>query len=304
MPCAPVGIRTPNLLIRSQMLYPLSYGRQSRGWPQDWSRIADPPEHEPNRAGRPGDYAPAIPPSRSRDGVPHPRRTVLRPARLPVRAALPDPGRRAADALRGRRPAGRSAGPDAPRRTDVELPLPAHGPVVRRRGVPRPRARPGRLRQVGQAGEAVRAQLRPARRLGPRVGRGARPPRDHARVPGLGVADRAAPGRRDGRPVRTGGRRQRLPAHGGAPRGDRVPGVAGVRPEHAGLPGGPDRRHRDQAQADQGRAGGVRRALPDPGVAGRAPGDARTWCRSGTTTRRPRPTGWPGRRSACGPARS
>ena len=26
---APVGIRTPNLLIRSQMLYPLSYGRMS-----------------------------------------------------------------------------------------------------------------------------------------------------------------------------------------------------------------------------------------------------------------------------------
>ena len=27
---APEGIRTPNLLIRSQMLYPLSYGRPSR----------------------------------------------------------------------------------------------------------------------------------------------------------------------------------------------------------------------------------------------------------------------------------
>jgi hypothetical protein len=26
---APEGIRTPNLLIRSQMLYPLSYGRWS-----------------------------------------------------------------------------------------------------------------------------------------------------------------------------------------------------------------------------------------------------------------------------------
>ena len=26
--CAPGGIRTPNLLIRSQMLYPLSYGRR------------------------------------------------------------------------------------------------------------------------------------------------------------------------------------------------------------------------------------------------------------------------------------
>ena len=29
--CAPEGIRTPNLLIRSQMLYPLSYGRDRRG---------------------------------------------------------------------------------------------------------------------------------------------------------------------------------------------------------------------------------------------------------------------------------
>ena len=28
--CAPEGIRTPNLLIRSQMLYPLSYGRLLR----------------------------------------------------------------------------------------------------------------------------------------------------------------------------------------------------------------------------------------------------------------------------------
>ena len=28
--CAPEGIRTPNLLIRSQMLYPLSYGRNDR----------------------------------------------------------------------------------------------------------------------------------------------------------------------------------------------------------------------------------------------------------------------------------
>jgi hypothetical protein len=29
--CAPEGIRTPNLLIRSQMLYPLSYGRRPNG---------------------------------------------------------------------------------------------------------------------------------------------------------------------------------------------------------------------------------------------------------------------------------
>ena len=44
---APVGIRTPNLLIRSQMLYPLSYGRPSPAGlarPDDWSRIAEPSE--------------------------------------------------------------------------------------------------------------------------------------------------------------------------------------------------------------------------------------------------------------------
>src|SRR5690606_24604227 len=37
--CAPGGIRTPNLLIRSQMLYPLSYGRAStRSQPDDYIR--------------------------------------------------------------------------------------------------------------------------------------------------------------------------------------------------------------------------------------------------------------------------
>src|SRR3954470_4344478 len=39
--CAPVGIRTPNLLIRSQMLYPLSYGRPSAAVRNDGMRIAD-----------------------------------------------------------------------------------------------------------------------------------------------------------------------------------------------------------------------------------------------------------------------
>ena len=36
---APEGIRTPNLLIRSQMLYPLSYGRRSLVvWPTSQPR--------------------------------------------------------------------------------------------------------------------------------------------------------------------------------------------------------------------------------------------------------------------------
>ena len=41
---APVGIRTPNLLIRSQMLYPLSYGRMSPVRLSDCTRIAEPSE--------------------------------------------------------------------------------------------------------------------------------------------------------------------------------------------------------------------------------------------------------------------
>jgi hypothetical protein len=39
---APEGIRTPNLLIRSQMLYPLSYGRM-------FSCVAEAPGFEPGR---------------------------------------------------------------------------------------------------------------------------------------------------------------------------------------------------------------------------------------------------------------
>ena len=71
------GIRTPNLLIRSQMLYPLSYGRQSRGWPEDWSRIADPRERSRIAQGVQG-LRSGQPPSRGRDGVPHPRRALSR----------------------------------------------------------------------------------------------------------------------------------------------------------------------------------------------------------------------------------
>ena len=44
--CAPEGIRTPNLLIRSQMLYPLSYGRWS---PHHLLPPREPPNREPRR---------------------------------------------------------------------------------------------------------------------------------------------------------------------------------------------------------------------------------------------------------------
>ena len=45
--CAPEGIRTPNLLIRSQMLYPLSYGRLIQLFVADESAAAEARGFEP-----------------------------------------------------------------------------------------------------------------------------------------------------------------------------------------------------------------------------------------------------------------
>jgi hypothetical protein len=67
--CAPGGIRTPNLLIRSQMLYPLSYGRPAspRGPADDDSTGAAP--HRPNRrSARPRRTRPTWPLRRPTDG--------------------------------------------------------------------------------------------------------------------------------------------------------------------------------------------------------------------------------------------
>jgi hypothetical protein len=51
---APEGNRTPNLLIRSQMLYPLSYGRRcSVVTPAGCRLPAEAPGFEPGRGGTP-----------------------------------------------------------------------------------------------------------------------------------------------------------------------------------------------------------------------------------------------------------
>ena len=47
--CAPEGIRTPNLLIRSQMLYPLSYGRMPVRDGRDDTLACSPHRHEIGR---------------------------------------------------------------------------------------------------------------------------------------------------------------------------------------------------------------------------------------------------------------
>ena len=88
---------------------------------------------------------------------------------LPVRAALRgDPRRRGRHAPRPPRRRGRpvgARGAAAPRRAELELPLPPHDPRARRRGPPRRGARPRRLRPLRQAGQAHRLHLRPPRRL-------------------------------------------------------------------------------------------------------------------------------------------
>src|SRR6185437_7106249 len=56
---APEGIRTPNLLIRSQMLYPLSYGRMSLSCVADESASAEARGFEPPVAFE-GDHSLAV----------------------------------------------------------------------------------------------------------------------------------------------------------------------------------------------------------------------------------------------------
>jgi hypothetical protein len=60
---APEGIRTPNLLIRSQMLYPLSYGRTSLSYVADESASAEARGFEPPVAFE-GDNSLAVSPIR------------------------------------------------------------------------------------------------------------------------------------------------------------------------------------------------------------------------------------------------
>ena len=60
---APEGIRTPNLLIRSQMLYPLSYGRMSLSCMADESASAEARGFEPPVAFE-GDNSLAVSPIR------------------------------------------------------------------------------------------------------------------------------------------------------------------------------------------------------------------------------------------------
>src|SRR5690625_135890 len=86
---APGGTRTPNLLIRSQMLYPLSYGRTDPAGPE--SSIAS---HGGGRKSRTSDHGRDLahgPPSCRRSPLVH-ARTAADVAKGPERWNINDPG--------------------------------------------------------------------------------------------------------------------------------------------------------------------------------------------------------------------
>ena len=188
--------------------------------------------------------------------------------------------------LRRGGPVGTRGAPPA-RRAVLVLPVPHHDPRPDRGRAAGRRARPGRLRTLGQAHRAGRLHVRPARRVDARAPlRPPRPARGHAGLPGLGRADRAAPGGGAPGPLRPGGRGQHVPSHRGHQPGRGLLRLAAL------LAGGravPDRGHRPgwvcQAGVPRG-GGGLRRAVPRRVVQGRGPGLPHA---GAVPPRRPRP---------------
>ena len=220
------GLEPPTSLIRSQVLYPLSYGRRSTTWvvrrTQYRSTPAVPKSDPPVRpAGRTGSGWTGAPPARDPDGCRRPRRRgglqpVSRPGRRDARAQ-PVAGHRRAVRVAGRlgRAARRSAAGPGPRRRRSRRPArrrPGHRGAVGQPGAVRVRARGGARRPVGR-------RRRPDRRA-PRHGP-ARAAADHQRRRDRRrpAGRRADPSRCDARP-RDRGRRPRRRRRAGRRRGD------------------------------------------------------------------------------------
>ena len=146
-------------------------------------------------------------------------RTPASPDRgLPLAAELPRARARAAHGLRRHRTArrARDAAPP-PRRTDVGLPVPEDDRPARGGRLPRDRARPDRLRPLGQADRSDRLLVLAARRLADPARRSARPAQRHPVRSGLGegCSARASP-RRTSRVSRAwSSRTRRCPASAG-----------------------------------------------------------------------------------------
>ena len=217
----------------------------------------------------------------SRHGGPaHAGRALRRPARLPVRRrttprSRPVTGRHGlARALRRRGPRRRRPGAAHARRAVVELPLPQDDPGPRRRR-PARASRPTSSASGARDKPTQRSDYTYARHVEwMRAGavRPPRPPRHHARRPGLGRAHRAAAGRPSTRPLRRGSSR---PTRSCRP-------VTGS-PARRSSPGRSSRRRRRSStsaassaagastRAAPGGGRGVRRAVPRRHVQGGRP---------------------------------
>ena len=101
-------------------------------------------------------------------------------------------------------------------------------PVLVADGPAGTRARPSRLRPLGQADTARGLQLQPASRLAQRVARRQRRARRDPRGTGLGRADRPAHGRREPGSLRSDCRREHRPAVGSRDAGRSSPSRQGV----------------------------------------------------------------------------
>ena len=208
------------------------------------------------------------------DRVPHARGALRGAARFSVRAALPDAEARPQAPLLGRRAARWAGRLPAPRRADLVLPVPTHDPAADRRRVPGGRAGPDRVRQVGQAAGARKLFLRGAGRLDRRMDRGAGPARHDAGLPGLGIADRAAPGGGNARALPWHCLVQRRPARRAGTTA-RLRDLARLLPLQPGLPDRRDREARHEATAEPARGRRLRRPLPHPRQQGSGAGLSR-----------------------------
>ncbi|CAA9534936.1 MAG: Hydrolase, alpha/beta fold family protein, At1g52510/AT4G12830 homolog, group4, partial [uncultured Solirubrobacteraceae bacterium] len=199
---------------------------------------------------------------------PYARRADAGPARLPVRTELP---RRRRDPHRLRRRRRGASGGVLARRADVVLPLAQGDPAGARRGLSLHRARPARIRALGQADRPRLVHVRPARRGRARGRRAPRPAGRHVRRPRLGRAGRPAGrdrARRPRRPPRDHGHR---PLHRPPEDERRVAGVRGVRPQDRGPADLVPRRRRVQDDPVGRGQGRLRCAVPQPRLEGRRP---------------------------------
>ena len=230
--------------------------------------------------------------------LPHSRRAVPRPPRLPVRAALRGGGRAAAPPPRRGQRVHRAL---LPRGAELELPLPAHARPLRGGrapgGVPRPRrvsgARTSPPIRTGTRTTATWTWSTPPPRSGGPRGR-------DRRGPGLGRPDRPSLGRGERRPGGAARGAQHRALH--RPREQGLHGLARLRRAHAGPADRTIIQGATTTDLPRRWWPPTRRRSPTR-RARRARSASRCSCRSPPRTRRWR--GWrpPARRSAAGTSR-